>query len=503
MCGWKNQGMDTGSQDGLFDEALVERVEPREDEGIMETGAGINKRFKAFEPDAVMLVPPSLDEWLPQNHLSRFIADLVAQELDLSRFYDSYAKTKGQPPYDPRLMVRVLLYGYCVGVRSSRELERACVDVVAFRWLAGQQAPDFRSIGRFRKRHLAALGNVFLQALELCRAAGMVSLGRVALDGTKVRANASRRKAMSYGRLTEKQRILAAEVSDMLADAHAVDADEDARFGADKRGDELPPDLADRQSRLAKMAAARKQLEDDAAAKARKEAEQKARDRGDDDGTVAGKGEEAAAKAEVRPTAQRNFTDPDSRIMKTADGSYHYCYNAQAVVDADHQVIVATELNNIAVDVQQLGPMIEKTTETLGQMPSQWTIDAGYCSAGNLEHVNDIEAGATSGGTEFFIATGRLKHGERVPDAPRGRIPKHATAKERMARKLKTKRGRAVYARRKAIIEPVFGQIHTRQGKHVLLRGIEAAKQEWNLIAGCHNLLKLFTARTAAATTGA
>jgi transposase len=482
--------MNSDSQDGLFDEALVERVERSED-GVVEAGAGVNKRFKSFEPDAVMLVPPSLDEWLPGNHLARFIADLVAGELDLSRFYGSYSKTKGQPPYDPRLMVRVLLYGYCVGVRSSRELERACVDVVAFRWLAGQQAPDFRSIGRFRKRHLAALGNVFLQALELCRAAGMVSLGRVALDGTKVRANASRRKAMSYARLTGKQKILAAEVSDMLADAQSVDAAEDARYGADKRGDELPPELADRQSRLVKMAAARKQLEEDAAAKARKEAEQNARDRGDDDDTAAGKGDEAAAKAEVRPSAQRNFTDPDSRIMKTADGSYHYCYNAQAVVDADHQVIVATELNNIAVDVQQLVPMTERTAETLGRMPAQWTIDAGYCSAGNLEYVRQLETGS-GGGTEFFIATGRLKHGEKVPDAPRGRIPANATARERMGRKLKTKRGRAVYARRKAIIEPVFGQIHTRQGKNVLLRGLDQAQQEWNLIAGCHNLLKLF-----------
>ncbi len=483
--------MDTGSGDeGLFDEELVERVEaPVHD--VPMTGAGISKRFKAFDPDAVMLVPPSLDEWLPQNHLARFIAELVAGELDLSRFYASYANTKGQPPYDPRLMVRVLLYGYCVGVRSSRELERACVDVVAFRWLAAQQDPDFRSIGRFRKRHLAALGNVFLQALELCRAAGMVSLGRVALDGTKVRANASRRKAMSYARLTEKQKILAAEVSDMLADAERIDAGEDARFGADKRGDELPAELADRQGRLAKMAAARQQLEDDAAEKARKEAQRKARDHGDDDGTVAVKGEEAAAKAEVKPTAQRNFTDPDARIMKTADGSYHYCYNAQAVVDADHQVILATELNNIAVDVQQLVPMIEHTASTLGQMPTQWTIDAGYCSSDNLEHAHRIET-ATEGGTEFFIATGRLKHGEQVPVAPRGRIRANATLRERMGRKLKTKKGKAVYARRKAIIEPVFGQIHTRQGKHVLLRGLEQAQHEWNLIAGCHNLLKLF-----------
>lgn len=480
--------MSSDCQDGLFDEALVERIEVPVDI-VIEAGAGVNKRFKPFEPDAVMLVPPSLDEWLPGNHLARFIADLVAEELDLSRFYAAYAKTKGQPPYDPRLMVRILLYGYCVGVRSSRELERACVDVVAFRWLAAQQAPDFRSIGRFRKRHLAALGNVFLQALELCRAAGMVSLGKVALDGTKVRANASRRKAMSYARLTEKQKVLAEEVSGMLADAEAIDAGEDARYGKDKRGDELPAELARRESRLATLAAARKQLEADTADNARKDAERKARDRDDDDDTAAAKGEKAASEAVVDPKAQRNFTDPDARIMKTADGSFQYCYNAQAVVDADHQVIVATELNNTAVDIQQLIPMIEQTRNLNGSTGGQFLADAGYCSQNNLAHTGQIEVG---GDTEFFIATGRLKHGEQVPDAPRGRIPKNATAKQRMARKLKTKKGRAAYSRRKAIVEPVFGQIHIRQGKHVLLRGRDQAEQEWNLMAACHNLLKLF-----------
>jgi transposase len=480
--------MDSGAQDGLFDEGLVERVDPPV-EVPMDANGGIRKRFRAFEPDAVMLVPPSLEEWLPQDHLARFIGELVDHELDLGRFYASYAKAKGQPPYDPRLMLRVLLYGYCVGVRSSRELERACTDVVAFRWLAAQQAPDFRSIGRFRQRHLAALGNVFLQALELCRAAGMARLGQVALDGTKVRANASRRKAMSYARLTERQKVLAEEVSDLLADAEAVDAAEDARYGADRRGDELPPDLARKETRLAKMAAARKQLEDEAADRARAEAEEKARDRGDDDGTAAAAGDAAAAKAVPRPKAQRNFTDPDARIMKTADGSFHYCYNAQAVVDAQSQVIVATELTNTAVDINRLAPMLEKTLETNGALPGQVLADAGYCSAGNLDHVREIEAGGT---TEFLIATGRLKHGEQVPDAPRGRIPVNATPKERMARRLKTKPGKAAYARRKAIVEPVFGQIHTRHGKHVLLRGLEAAAHEWDLIAGAHNLLKLF-----------
>ena len=477
----------------------LERVAPVDDGGV-EVGAGIHKRFRAFEPDAVMLVPPSLDEWLPENHLSRFIAEIVETSLDLDRFYSSYRKVKGQPPYDPRLMVRVLLYGYCVGVRSSRELERACVDVVAFRWLSAQQTPDFRSIGRFRKRHLAALGNVFLQALELCRAAGMVSLGRVALDGTKVRANASRHKAMSYSRLTEKQKVLAAEVSELLAQAQDIDAAEDARFGKDKRGDELPAELARRESRLVKMAQARKSLEAEAAARARKDAEEKSRERGDDDDTTATKGETAAQEAKVKPSAQRNFTDPDARIMKTADGSFHYCYNAQAVVDADHQVIIATQLTNIAVDVEQLKPMLAETRTTVGSLPGEILADAGYCSAKNLEHAKNVED-ASAGTTEFFISTGRAKHGERIPDAPRGRIPANATARERMGRKLKTKNGRTVYARRKAIVEPVFGQIHTRQGKRVLLRGLGQAQHEWNLLAGCHNLMKLFTTRTNAGLT--
>lgn len=482
--------------DGLFPAAELEHVDAAVETGV-EAGAGVNKRFRAFEPAAVMLVPPSLDEWLPQNHLSRFIADIVETQLDLSKFYASYAKTKGQPPYDPRLMVRVLLYGYCVGVRSSRELERVCVDVVAFRWLAAQQAPDFRSIARFRKRHLSALGNVFLQALELCRAAGMVSLGQVALDGTKVRANASRRKAMSYARLTEKQKVLAEEVSALLADADAIDDAEDARFGKDKRGDELPAELARRESRLVKLAEAKAALEADAAARARKDAEKKAREKGDGDTEVAQKGDDAAKNAVVAPKAQRNFTDADARIMKTADGSFHYCYNAQAVVDQDHQVIVATTLTNIAVDVEQVVPMVQKLHEAVGVLPGQVLADAGYCSNTNLDYAKTVEA-ATGGATEFFIATGRVKHGERVPDVPRGRIPANATLRERMARKLKTKKGGAVYARRKAIVEPVFGQIHTRQGKHVLLRGLEQAAHEWDLMAACHNLMKLYSMQTKA-----
>lgn len=479
--------------DGLFPADDVEHVELAQ---RVEPGAGASKRFKPFHPDQVMLVPPSLDEWLPEEHLARFIAELVAEHLDLSRFYASYAKAKGQPPYDPRMMLRVLLYGYCVGVRSSRELERACVDVVAFRWLSGQQAPDFRSIGRFRKRHLAALGNVFLQALELCRVAGMVRLGQVALDGTKVRANASRRKAMSYARLTLQQKVLADEVSDLLADAERIDRAEDTRFGKDKRGDEVPAELARRESRQAKLAFARQQLEDDAREKARAEAEERATGRGESADEVTAKGDQAAERAVPDPKAQRNFTDPDSRIMKTSDGSFHYCYNTQNVVDGAHQVIIATDLTQAPADSRQFQPMIDQVRAQFGD-PAVVLADAGYCSNANLDYAAGIEA-STGDTTRVLIATGRMRHGEKIlpPDQP---VPVDATRREQMKHRLTTAEGHAAYARRKAIVEPVFGQIHVRQGKHLLLRGLEQARHEWELIAGCHNLLKLFTAHGTAA----
>lgn len=485
------------SQAGLFTAESVQRVEPVVNEPEpMDANGGARKRFKSFEPDVVMLVPPSLDEWLPQDHLARFIAELVDDELDLSAFYASYAKAKGQPPYDPRLMLRIILYGYCVGIRSSRELEKACTDVVAFRWLAAQQFPDFRSIGRFRQRHLAALANVFLQALELCRTAGMVKLGHVALDGTKVRANASKHKAMSYARLTQKQQVLAAEIDELLAEAQTVDAAEDALYGPGKRGDELPKELANRQRRAAAMRQARESMEAEAAERARRDAEAKAAKRGDDDDDITKHGDAAAASAQPKPTAQRNFTDPDARIMKTGQGGFEYCYTGQAVVDADYQVIVATDLNNVAVDIQQLIPMIEATQQTLGAMPTAWSADTGYCSKANLAHTSQLEIDYD---TEFFISTRRMKHDQTIPTAPEGQAPADATDTQRMAWKLKTERGKKVYARRKAIVEPAFGQIATRQGKHLLLRGLDQAAAEWKLLAGCHNLLKLFGHRTATA----
>ena len=448
----------------------------------------IDKTFRPFQPDQIFLVPPSLDEWLPQEHLARFIADVVDEHLDLSAFYADYCEGRGAPPFDPRLMVRVLLLGYTIGIRSSRKLEQACWNQVAFRWLAGGEAPAYRAIAKFRKRHLSALGHLFVQALELCQAAGMVSLGQVALDGTKVRANASRRKAMSYARMTEKQKVLAEEVSALLAEAERIDKDEDARFGKDNSGQGLPAELARRESRLAKIAEAKAALEAEARERTAAQAAERARQAGKDDDTIAERALAAAARAVPKPTAQRNFTDPESRIMKTADGSFAQCFNAQAVVDADHQVIIATELDNCAADSQTFTPMMEQAQRNTGRAPKQALADAGYCSQANLEDAAEL---TEQHGTEFLIAPGRLSHDEVVPPVPRGRIPKDLPLKQRMARKLRTKAGQASYARRKAIIEPVFGQIATLQGKHVLLRGLDNARSEWSLLTACHNLRKL------------
>ena len=388
--------------EGLFEVAPGEYVEaPSAPEGP------VDKTFRGFDPGQDLLLPPSLDEWLPADHLARFIADLVDEHLDLSRIHAAYTEGRGAPPYDPRLMVRILLYGYTTGVRSSRRLEAACVDVVAFRWLAAGAAPDYRSIGRFRKRHLSALGHLFVQALALCQAAGMVRLGRVALDGTKLRANASRRKAMSYARMSEKEKILAQEVTDLLAEAEAIDKAEDAEYGKDRRGDELPEQLRRRETRLAKIREAKQALEDEARDRAKVAAEAKARDQGEDEEATAERVAQAGEKAVPRPKAQRNFTDPESKIMKTSDGAFHQCFNGQAVVDAAHQVIVAADVTDCAADVANLIPLTEQTIVNTGHAPTQLLADAGYCSEENLQQ--GAVVGAQTG-TEFFIALGRAKH---------------------------------------------------------------------------------------------
>ena len=486
--------MENAAADRLFDvgEAEVGGRPPR---------GRVDKTFRSYDPDQLLLMPPSIGEWLPEGHLARFISELVDEVLDLEPFLARYTEARGFPPYDPRLMLKLLIFGYTTGVRSSRGIEKRCHDDVAFRFLAANQAPDFRSVARFRRRHLEALEALFVEVLELCRQAGMARLGRVALDGSKVRANASRRKAMSYGRMAQREADLQAEVDDMMADAEATDVAEDERFGPDGRDDDLEGEMARRETRLAKIRRAKTDLEADAARRAGADAARKRwhrtagpdRDTTTDEraGDTAAAADDAAEKATPADKAQRNFTDPDARIMKTSDGSFHYCYNAQTVADQDHQVIVATRLTNQSADAPAFAPMLDKTETNCGRRPDQVLADAGYFSDDNV-------AAAANRNVDALIATGRLKHHETPPAAPRGPIPKDATPKQRMARKLRTKAGRAAYARRKAIIEPVFGQIDTAQGgKKVFLRGETAANAEWRFLAACHNIRKLFNATQA------
>ncbi len=470
------------------EQSVLIDVEPGA-EGCARPNRSVDKTFRRYDQDQPMLLAPDLRDWLPADHPARWVDDLVEHGLDLASFFDDYREARGAPPYDPRLMLKLLIFGYSNGITSSRELERRCQHDVAFMFLTAQAAPDFVAIARFRKRHLKAFTALFTQALGLCAQAGLVSLGKVALDGSKIRASASRHRAMSYDRMVRAEGELAAEVQALLADAERTDAAEDAVHG-DRRGDELPAELARREGRLAVIRKARSDLEAEHAAKARAKAEQAAADRGADEAQVAAAGEEAAGVAVVPAKAQRSFTDPDARIMKTSDGSFHHCYNAQTAVDEDSQVILSTTLVASGADSPELPGALADLADALQgagikDKPRTLLADAGYFSEDNV-------AAVTEAGIDPLIATGRQKHGEKPPAAPRGRIPKGLSPKQRMARKLHTKKGRADYARRKAIVEPVFGQMKVVQAAGQLrLRGLENTQGEWTLQAFCHNLRKL------------
>ena len=450
----------------------------------------VDKTFRGYDQDQPMLLAPDLRDWLAADHPARWVDDLVEHGLDLSEVYADYTEVRGGPPYDPRLMLKVLIYGYSHGVTSSRALERRCHDDIAFRFLTAQAAPDFVAISRFRTRHGAALKALFTQSLSLCAQAGLVSLGRVALDGTKVRAAASRHRAMSYDRMVRAEAELAAEVEALLADAERLDAVEDAAYGPDRRGDELPAELTRREGRLAAIRMAKAALEAEHAAKARAQAEQGAAERDQDPAQVIEAGDAAEAAAVVPGRAQRSFTDPDARIMKTSDGSFHYCFNGQAVVDEKSQVVLAASLRQSGSDAPALPDMLTElaaslTAAGIDGTPRTLLADAGYFSADNID-------AAVTAGMNPLLATGRLKHGEQPQPVPRGRIPAGLTPKARMSRKLRTKKGKADYARRKAIVEPVFGQIKVAQGAHQLrLRGQVKADIEWTFHLACHNFRKL------------
>jgi transposase len=453
----------------------------------------MTKTFRAYSLDQQLLLPPDLRGWLPEGDLALFVSDVV-DELDLSAIYAAYegGEGRGQPPYHPAMMVKLLLYGYCIGTASSRKIERATYRDVAFRVLAGDQHPDHDSIAEFRKRHLGALAEVFVQVLRLCQAAGLVTLGHVALDGTKMKANASKHKAMSYGRMEETERRLEAEVHALLEQAQQVDAAEDAQYGPGRRGDELPAELARRESRLTKIRAAKAALEQEAKAQAAHEAEAaraKLAAREHRGGSAKGKPAQVPDPDQARPapTAQRNFTDPESRIM--VDGAtkeFVQGYNAQAAVDSQAQVIVACGVTQAAADVGQFVPMLDQVAAHLGQLPVQVTADAGSFSEANLTAPQFATI-------DCYVPPDRHPHGR---DAAAGRS-RQGPFSAAMRTKLQTAAGRAVYARRKTIPEPVFGQIKQGRGfRRFWLRGVGKVRGEWGLICLTHTLLKLFRART-------
>jgi transposase len=450
----------------------------------------MTKAFRSYSLDQRLLLPPDLREWLPEDDLAWFISDAVDQ-LDLSAIIHAYdgGDGRGQPPYHPALMVKLLLYAYAVGQPSSRKIERATHRDVAFRVLAGDQHPDHDSIAEFRKRHLDQLAGLFLQILRLCQAAGLVKLGHVALDGTKVRAKASRHKAMSYGRMPEAEQRLEAEVRRLLEEAERVDATEDREYGAGRRGDELPAELARRETRLAKIRAAKAALEQEAREQAEKavaagRAKRAAREQRV--GSAKGGVPKIPDPAEARPApnAQYNFTDPESRIMVDgATKSFVQAYNAQAAVDEHAQIIVACSVTGEALDVQQMRPMLEQLHTNLGRRPAIVTADAGYFSNANVTTVSGA-------GIDLYVPPDKTKH-----DAPLGAAPTAGpqTIAEAMREKLRQPGAREIYARRKAVVEPVFGQTKEVRGfRRFSFRGRRKVSAEWTLICLTHNLLKLF-----------
>ena len=442
----------------------------------------MSKYFRPWNIDQTLLLPPSVQDFVPKDHVSRFIVGLVRESLDLREIAGSYVSGLGQPPFDPRMMVALLLHGYASGLYSSRRIARACRERNDFVMIVALDPPDFRTISDFRKRHLQALGRLFLQVLQLCERAGLVKLGHVALDGTKIKANASKHKAMSYERMKKRAAELQAEVARMLAAAEAADAQEDETFGKDKRGDEMPDWASDKQRRLAKIQEAMAALE----AEARLVAEEERRIEAEKELQRAAEGRKKPGKPaappsdEPDPKAQRNFTDPESRIMKSKDG-FIQAYNAQAAVDAHAQIIVAHDLTQSGSDQGQLVPLVEAIENNLGRKPEQASADSGYCSEANLEA---LAARSIDG----YLAPGRASR----PTAANGKVGGPLT--QRMREKIDDGGFETPYRLRKQVVEPVFGQIKQARGfRQFLLRGVKKVQAEWAMICTAHNLLKLFT----------
>ena len=459
----------------------------------------MGKTFRAYNVDQRLLLPPDMRQWLPEGHLALFLLDVVSQ-LDLSQITAVYEQGdgRGQPPYHPVMMVTLLLYAYCTGKPSSRRIERATYEEVPYRVLAGDQHPDHDSIAAFRQRHLRALARLFVQGLQLCEAAGLVKLGHVALDGTKIKANASKHKAMSYERMCAKEQQLEDEVARLLEQAQQVDAAEDAEYGKGRRGDELPAELARRETRLRKIREAKAALEAQARAQAEQAAEEareklaeRARREAETGKKLGGRPPQVPdpEQAQPAPTAQRNFTDPESRIMKDgATKAFEQAYNAQAAVDSTAQIIVAAMVTQEPNDKQQLVPVLEQVQAHCGRLPAQVSADAGYF---NTEQLTDEKLRTV----DLYVPPDRQKHGAAAPPLSEA-APADASVVEQMRHKLQSAAGQAVYKWRKAIVEPVFGQTKEVRGfRRFSFRGLANVTAEWDLICLTHNLLKLWRAQ--------
>jgi transposase len=437
--------------------------------------------FLPYEPGQDFLLPPSLSEWLPEGHLAYFVSEMI-DGMDLEGFYARYeGDGRRNQPYDPAMMVKVLVYGYASGVFSSRKIGRKLFEDVAFRMLGAGNFPSHRTICDFRVRHLAELSELFVQVVKLARELGLVKLGVIGLDGTKIKANASKHKAMSYGRMKEEEQKLKEQIKALLERAQATDAQEDERLGKDTAGEDLPAELGRRQERLARIEAAKQRL------KARQAEADRERGRHPDDGQRRGNGKAGRPFkrpfAEPEDKAQDNFTDPQSRIMKS-NGAFEQCYNAQAAVDADSLFIIANELTPNAADNGELVPMVEAVKENVGRLPKEVLADAGYRSEQAFATLEQI-------GVSALVALGREGKEQITID------PKSYPASVRMAERLATPEGKAQYRRRKVIPEPVFGWI-----KHVLgfrqfsLRGLSKVRGEWNLVCLAINMRRLWALET-------
>lgn len=455
----------------------------------------MSKTYRPWNPNQQWLLPPSVHDWLPENDLVYFVLDTV-NELDISAITRKYEQEhRGYPPYNPRMMVALLFYAYCRGIFSSRKIMAACEERLTFRVITGVDIPDFRTISDFRKLHIKELAGLFIGVLQLCQKAGMVKLGHIALDSTKVKANASRHKAMSYGRMKQEEKRLKEEIHQLLTKAEAVDKREDEEYGTECRGDELPKELSRRQTRLKRIQEAKKALEAEAKAAAQQAQKQhEEQNSKSDDDPKPGKRPKVTSEIPA-DKKQYNFTDPESKIMKVANKGWDQCGNAQAAVDSGKQIIVACDVTNETNDKQQFEPMLEKAQENVGKDKTikAASADNSYYSESNVKFAEGKKIDA-------YIATGKIKHSDPLVESPRGRIPKNLTVKQKMARKLRTKKGRETYSKRKTIVEPVFGQIKRARGfVGFSMRGTEKMRGEWAIVCLTHNLLKLFRAQYAIA----